>query len=233
MQVVLCRGRPAKPLAQARTPSWRSVVAQPTAWDGVLFAAAMAGASAPEHLDTALTQMQTSQHNLVAQLAALEQKHPGQLHAATDITGFGLLGHLGEMFGDTAKIENGCKYSWTPIAFALPGALALLAAGHSSSLAPANRRAWSLLDSKQGLASLQPSYYIDEYRTSNQERQALLELLIDPQTCGPLLISVSPTFAESLLSQHHHDWHPIGRVTSQRLFETLRQQALMKTKATA
>ena len=64
---------------------------------GVLFAAAMAGAAQPEDLDTALTQMQTSQHPLVEQLSALEKQHPGQLHSATDITGFGLLGHLGEM----------------------------------------------------------------------------------------------------------------------------------------
>ena len=186
---------------------------------GVLFAAAVAGATSSKDLDTALTQMQTSQHQLVEQLTALEQQHPGQLHAATDITGFGLLGHLGEMFGGTTKhpepLQIQLDASRIP---ALPGALALLAAGHSSSLAPANRRAWSLLDSKQG--GSQPAavlLHIDEYRTSSEERQALLELLIDPQTCGPLLISVSPIFAESLSNQHHHDWHPIGRVTSQQI----------------
>ena len=42
---------------------------------------------------------------------------------------------------------------------------------------------------------------------------ALLELLVDPQTCGPLLISVTPTFAAALLDQPGHSWHAIGRVS--------------------
>ena len=101
----------------------------------------------PDDLDTALTQMQTSQHPLVEQLTALEQQHPGQLHAATDITGFGLLGHLGEMLGDTAKDRERLQVQLDANRIpALPGALALLSTGYASSLAPANRRAWSLLD---------------------------------------------------------------------------------------
>ena len=100
---------------------------------GVLFAAAVAGATSSEDLDTALTQMQTSQHPLVEQLIALEQQQHGQLHAATDITGFGLLGHLGEMLGDAAnnleplqiQLDSNCIPS-------LPGALELLAAGYAA-----------------------------------------------------------------------------------------------------
>ena len=100
---------------------------------GVLFAAAMAGAAAPKHLDTALTQMQTSQHELVAQLATLEQQHPGQLHAATDITGFGLLGHLSEMLDNTAKNRERLQVQLDVNRIpALPGALALLSAGHAA-----------------------------------------------------------------------------------------------------
>ena len=182
---------------------------------GVLFAAAMAGAAAPEHLDTALTQMQTSQHNLVAQLAALEQQHPGQLHAATDITGFGLLGHLGEMLGDTAKDRERLQVQLDANRIpALPGALALLAAGYASSLAPANRRAWSLLDPPESASQPAPiDLHLGKQTADNKQHRALLELLIDPQTCGPLLISVTPCFAAALLSQPGHGWHTIGRVS--------------------
>ena len=182
---------------------------------GVLFAAAMAGATPPAYLDTALTQMQTSQHPLVQQLTDLEQKHPGQLHAATDITGFGLLGHLGEMLCDSAKNRERLQVQLDASRIpALPGALALLAAGHASSLAPANRRAWSLLDPPASGRQPAPiALHLAEQKADNKRHRALLELLIDPQTCGPLLISVSPTFAAALMNKPGHGWHTIGRVS--------------------
>ena len=182
---------------------------------GVLFAAAMAGATPPAYLDTALTQMQTSQHPLVQQLTDLEQKHPGQLHAATDITGFGLLGHLDEMLGNTAKNRERLQVQLDANRIpALPGALALLTAGYASSLAPANRRAWSLLDPPASARQHAPvCLHLGEQKADNKHHRALLELLIDPQTCGPLLISVSPAFAAALINQPGHAWHTIGRVT--------------------
>ena len=181
---------------------------------GVLFAAAMAGAACPEDLDNALTQMQSSQHTLVEQLSALEQQYPGQLHAATDITGFGLLGHLGEMLGKTSANPQPLQIQLDADRIpALPGALELLAAGHASSLAPANRRAWTLLDTQ--VTASQPApvcIHLGGCAMGGKSHLALLELLIDPQTCGPLLISVTPTIAAALLSQPGHSWHTIGRI---------------------
>ena len=40
----------------------------------------------------------------------------------------------------------------------------------------------------------------------------LLELLVDPQTCGPLLISVDANIAQLLTTQLESRWTPIGRV---------------------
>ena len=182
---------------------------------GVLFAAAMAGGAVPAHLDTALTQMQTSQHPRVEQLSALEQQHPGQLHAATDITGFGLLGHLGEMLGDTSDNPQPLRIQLNANRIpALPGALELLAAGYASSLAPANRRAWSLLDPQEPDRP-QPAVclHLGEHKAGSKSHMNLLELLVDPQTCGPLLISVTPQFAAALLQQPGPSWVAIGRVT--------------------
>ena len=183
---------------------------------GVLFAAAMAGAARPADLDTALNQMQTSQHPLVEHVTALEQEHPGQLHAATDITGFGLLGHLGEMLGDTPTDGDPLQVTLEASAIpALPGAMALLTAGHASSLAPANRRAWQLLDPqamRNGAAAVKLD--LGSLQAGSQDHRALLELLIDPQTCGPLLISAAPPFAEALLNQGHQRWWLIGSATT-------------------
>ena len=60
---------------------------------GVLFAGSMTGATSASDLDAALKSMATSQHTLLKQVEPMEE----HIHACTDITGFGLLGHLGEM----------------------------------------------------------------------------------------------------------------------------------------
>ena len=169
---------------------------------GVLFAAAMAGAAPAPALDLALEQMGTSQHFLLEELLDLQAKHPNTIHAATDITGFGLLGHLSEMLLSRALkvVLNGRAIP------ALTGALSLLGKGYASSLAPANRRAWSLLDN--GCVDLQ----LAEIDPGSEQHQALLELLVDPQTCGPLLISVQADIAEQLTSKPQSSWTDIGSV---------------------
>ena len=98
------------------------------------------------------------------------------VHACTDITGFGLLGHLGEMVAASPS-GMGVQLDGSALRrLALPGALELLAAGHASTLAPANAQALALLE---GPVSLQ-----------GDASAPLQQLLIDPQTCGPLLAAV-------------------------------------------
>ena len=180
---------------------------------GVLFAASMAGATRPEELDTALAQMTNSQHTMVEKLRRFERSHPGELHAATDITGFGLLGHLGEMLGPPTSDDHRLQLQLDGAAIpALPGAFALLEAGHSSSLAPANRRAWSLLDGT-GAQPAAVALNLGAIPTGSSKHRALLELLVDPQTCGPLLLAVGPVLAEALLRDPQTDWQQIGTAT--------------------
>ncbi len=180
---------------------------------GVLFAAAMTGATKPADLDQALAQMQTSQHALVEQLSALEARYPGEIHAVTDITGFGLLGHLREMLGKPCENKPKRRVLLeAPAIPALPGSLELLEAGHASSLAPANRRAWDLLDPEpQSSSSPAVILNLDQIPKGSHQHQAILELLVDPQTCGPLLISVTEQLSEALLKQDPQGWWPIGR----------------------
>jgi selenide, water dikinase len=137
---------------------------------GVLFAAAMVAAAKPHWIDQALAVLQQSQAPLVELLAAQGCR------ACTDITGFGLLGHLGEML---AASPGGTRVQLDATALAglaLPGTLELLAAGHVSTLAPANAQALTLLEGPVSLPG--------------DASAPLQQLLIDPQTCGPLLAAV-------------------------------------------
>ncbi|MFM7169329.1 MAG: selenide, water dikinase SelD [Cyanobium sp.] len=155
---------------------------------GVLFAAAMAGAAKPEWLDQALAVMQQSQAPLVELLAA------HGCCACTDITGFGLFGHLGEMLAcqsagsPPAPVVVELDGSSIP---AFAGAWALLAAGHASTLAPANSGALTAL---RGLVHL---------RAQGLQRSTLEALLIDPQTCGPLLAALPEGAASGAIEALH------------------------------
>ncbi|MEB3277203.1 MAG: selenide, water dikinase SelD [Cyanobacteriota bacterium] len=152
---------------------------------GVLFAAAMAAAAKASWLDAALAVMQQSQAPLVELLAA------HGCRACTDITGFGLLGHLGEMLQASPQGLSVELDAQALSQLALPGALELLATGHASTLAPANGRALTLLE---GPVALYEATNTPETATST-----LLQLLIDPQTCGPLLAALPAAQAAAAL----------------------------------
>ncbi|MES2144719.1 MAG: selenide, water dikinase SelD [Pseudomonadota bacterium] len=97
--------------------------------------------------------------------------------AMTDVTGFGLAGHLAEMLaaGDPATVE--ITLDAVPV---YPGAAALAAQGQASSLMPANRAALI------GRISVPVSPRAD--------------LLFDPQTCGGLLAAVPGNQAQALVA---------------------------------
>ncbi len=169
---------------------------------GVLFAAAMAGAAAPAWMEALLEAMQRSQAPLMPLLAA------HGCRACTDITGFGLLGHLGEMLGASgAGVAVELEATATP---AWPGALELLERGFVSTLAPANAAALALLEGPVrlvGAGGFAPP-------------AALTGLLIDPQTCGPLLAALPAAEAPAALAAMRAAGFGaaavIGRVVSRR-----------------
>ena len=159
---------------------------------GVLFAGAMSGATKATDLDAALKCMACSQHTLIEQVEPILDG----IHACTDITGFGLLGHLGEMLQNNPGLKVKLDGSAIP---AYPGALELFERGVSSTLAPSNRAAWRWLE---GPIELQ-----------QQPSAALLELLVDPQTCGPLLMACTTEAAAQLIQ--NGPWIQIGNATAE------------------
>ncbi len=99
-----------------------------------------------------------------------------QARAVTDVTGFGLAGHLMEMV-EASGVGAVVSLGMVPL---LPGAAALAAAGQASSLAAANRAALA------GRITVP-----DDPRTG---------LLWDPQTCGGFLAAVPADVAPALVA---------------------------------
>lgn len=128
---------------------------------GVILAADMVGKAPAAAMAAAWDSMLTGNRTAVTSLQKCSA------HAVTDVTGFGLLGHLLEMLSD--EISATLNVNSIP---ALDGALALLADGHESSLTPQ-------------LLPLLHQCTEDETITEVQKR-----LLLDPQTSGGLLAAI-------------------------------------------
>ncbi len=140
---------------------------------GVLFAANMAAAADGHWISAALASMQQGH---AAAMLILRRHAVG---ACTDITGFGLLGHLGEMLRASS---TGARLTAESVP-SLPGARESLAAGYRSSLHAANATA---LASVEGLDTL------------DEVSQALL---VDPQTAGGLLAAIPAAHAPGCLAE--------------------------------
>ena len=125
---------------------------------GVILAGQMRGLTKARWLQAAVASMCRTN----AEAARILRAHG--VAACTDVTGFGLAGHLAEMLRGSALSAR----LYPSEVKLLPGALELAQAGVESTLAPDNRR---LLEFP--------------------ERGPLIDLLSDPQTSGGLLAGVS------------------------------------------
>ena len=141
---------------------------------GTVLAAEMAGICPPELiLGEAVAAALASMGQPQGHASRLLAPHA---HAMTDVTGFGLAGHLIEMLG-VSGLSARLFADDIPL---LPGAKALALAGIASSLAPSNR------------AGILGRLVMDE--------GPLKALLIDPQTCGGLLAAVPQDVAGQVLA---------------------------------
>ena len=144
---------------------------------GVITTAAKDGKATPEVLDGAVKSM--LRLNRVAARVALEHGATG----ATDITGFGLLGHALEMIS-ASGVGLTLTASRLPL---LPGALALAEAGNFSGGMKRNRRH---LDHVFGARlQIQPDV-----------SKTLAALLSEAETSGGLLFSIAPERAGGVLA---------------------------------
>ena len=141
---------------------------------GVLTTAAKADLLEPEQYDRLIRSM--AQLNAKAAEAMLQCR---EIHACTDVTGFGLLGHADEMAagsGVTVRIYS----RRLPL---LPGALELAEMGIIPAGAYRNR-----------------DYVMPRLSIGENVPQARLDLISDPQTSGGLLIALPMEDAGALVS---------------------------------
>ena len=158
---------------------------------GVLLAGHMRGLAASDQVSAALRQMDTSNAPALAVLRRFD------VHALTDVTGFGLLGHLGEMLRASGVGVN-LAIGAMP---ALAGALALIEAGVVSSLHANNAQA------------------IRDFTLSGQQPDSgAVKLLVDPQTSGGLLAGVPGDRAADCVAALQAAGYPdaslVGEVTA-------------------
>ena len=147
---------------------------------GVLFHADMVGRATGPWIDAAIAGL------LHGNQAAGDVARDLGASASTDVTGFGLVGHAAEM-----ARASGCAVEIELAALpALPGALALLSRGERSTFHASNR------EQLRGVAVLGP-------KPASPIERARLELAVDPQTAGGLLIGIAAERAPELVTRLH------------------------------
>lgn len=141
---------------------------------GVISTALKRGLASDDHVRAMVDSM------TMLSAAAGEAMGQYDVHAATDITGFGLLGHAREM---AAGGDVGLEFDHTKLEF-IPGALEYARRGDFPGGQKNNR-----------------NFAEGEVEMGEHVPEEIAGLLYDPQTSGGLLISVDPADTESLLEK--------------------------------
>ncbi len=190
---------------------WRNVGAQPgdtllltkAIGTGVIATALKKNRASPESLDASVASMTRLNRDAAEALAEVAGRTDGagmgnSIHAVTDITGFGLLGHAREMAAgsgisleiDHARVEY------------LPGAVEAAREGHLAGGLKNNRE-----------------FVGDRVEFTDAVREEYRSLLFDPQTSGGLLVAIAREATDAALAALARRGVPtraIGRVIPKR-----------------
>ena len=182
---------------------------------GIFFAACMRDINVYESYDDIFKNLVTSQQKLVENIQVIQETFEVQIvNAATDITGYGFVGHLIEMIQATNTMRRKENLEDVKVVLnlnsfkAYPGVIDLIYKGIKSSLFENN---YKILDS---LRYKSPEPIIDFVLGNGinpEEGKIIKKLLCDPQTCGPLLISCNEKFEKYF----DNNWYKVGIVSNQ------------------
>jgi len=180
---------------------------------GIFFAARMRNISSYDSYQDVMKNMTLNQQRLIDEINNLEENLNDKIvYAATDITGFGLVGHLREMIDSTNKLRQSRKQPNIRAKLDLSllksyaGINKLIRQGVRSSIFYENKKIFDQINSvniRERIITIEKNgvilknIFLDE-----------IDLIIDPQTCGPLLISCNPEYEQYL----KRDWYKIGSV---------------------
>ena len=171
---------------QGLKPGDKLVLSKPLG-TGLILAAAMQAECDGDIFNQAITSMLQANDQAAKRLSKLN------VQACTDVTGFGLLGHLNELC-----LASSCAASINLNAIPLlPGVEALALKNIKSSLYSQNRKA---LETQQWPDSI--------------TRQARFNVLFDPQTSGGLLAGIPAAEYTELDDNFHQQFYTIGEVVA-------------------
>ena len=165
---------------------------------GIILAADMQGAASAKAVDAAYDSMMLGNHHGMLELKKVNP------HAVTDVTGFGLLGHLLEMI-DSSNAGSGQALTAVLTLSSIPvlaGAHALANTGWRSSLYPQLKPYL-----ERCVLNGAVSCAVDQVKTG----PAQIDVLLDPQTSGGLLAAL-PASQAAILLQGKSDFVVIGRI---------------------
>jgi len=183
---------------------------------GIIFAAQMKNINLLNSTNLLYKSLRTSQQNLVDQINQL-QDNLGEsiINAATDITGFGFIGHLKEMINSSNLHRknhnlNEIKAVLNLMSFkTYPNVMELIGNGVKSTLFDGNKKIYDEIV-KKDFARREIIFDLEEDLSTSKIGDKI-KLLLDPQTCGPLLISCKPKYEKYL----KNNWYKVGRICDQ------------------
>jgi selenide,water dikinase len=166
---------PARVLANAGARAGDALLLTKSIGTGIIATALKFGRAPVAAIEAAVRSMTTLNR---AAASALQEFDSGKLHACTDITGFGLIGHASEM-----AAASGCSLQIEAGAVPLIDGARALVRGNIPGGGRTNRE-----------------HFGGRVRVADGIDADLLDLLYDPQTSGGLLVAVEASESEALLA---------------------------------
>ena len=143
---------------------------------------------APEEAIAAAIRSMTTLNRVAAE--ALQRSAPDAVHACTDVTGFGLIGHASEM-----AVASSCTLEIDAAAVPLLPGVRELVQGNVP-----------------GGGRTNAQYFGPEARISADLDPELVQVLYDPQTSGGLLVALHPDHAGEAANALHAAGVPAARI---------------------
>jgi len=180
---------------------------------GIYFAGQMQNINMLGSASEIINNLVKSQQYLIDEIYFLQDQFKESLvNAATDITGYGFIGHLKEMVESTNLLrertnQEPVKVLLDLFAFkAYPGVFDLIRKDIKSTFFESNKEIFEKI--YKGNQQKRIINFLNENSLDKETFSERISLLLDPQTCGPLLISCNPKY-ENILKDH---WYKVGEV---------------------